>query len=435
MFSNKVKQLNHINYFNLGQYSFFIATFFLASALPISILFYLLSIIIFFKNKTISISNDFYNKLLLLSTGILLFSTINSVNNIKENISEFHLDIWISLFNWIPLFILFITSQIYLKTALQRMTFSKTLIAGTVPVLVSCALQGWFGVVGPFEIFNGLIVWYLDVIDFTDIAIAGLFSNRNYTAIWLSAVFAFSVFEFFNFNKHPYKNILIILINFMILYFAFYTLSRNALLTIFLTLMFVLRKFKLIFPLIFIYTFANLIFLNLFNRYEYFFSEVIGVNLKRFFILNIENFANFNRIDIFTNTASLIKESPLLGWGGSTFPLMYQLNGGQQSTQHSHNIILELAYNYGIPLAILLTFLVFKLLYDSYQKIFSQTSDFSNTSINKAWFASTIVVCVSHLTDITYYDGKISILIWILLSGIKCIIDDNIKNPDPQKSL
>ena len=75
----------------------------------------------------------------------------------KENISEFHLDIWISLFNWIPLFILFITSQIYLKTASQRERFSKFLIAGTIPVLVSCELQAWFGVVGPFKIFNGLI--------------------------------------------------------------------------------------------------------------------------------------------------------------------------------------------------------------------------------------------------------------------------------------
>ena len=29
---------------------------------------------------------------------------------------------------------------------------------------------------------------------------------------------------------------------------------------------------------------------------------------------------------------------------------MYELRGGIQSAQHSHNIILELAYNYGLPL-------------------------------------------------------------------------------------
>lgn len=433
MFFNNIKFFKSINGFVLGQNFFLIATFFLASALPISILFYLLSMIIFFKYKTISISKNAYNKILLLSTGIMVFSTFNSINNIKAYFSDINVGIWINLFNWIPLFLLFITSQFYLKTSLQRASFSKYLIAGTIPVLVSCALQGWFGLVGPFKIFNGLIVWYLDKLDYSDMAIAGLFSNRNYTAIWLSTVFAFSAYEFFNFNKNLYQKISIILINFTILYFSFFTFSRNALITIFLTLLILFRKIKLIIPLLFIYAFANLIYLKIFDKYEYFFSEVNGVNIKRFFILNIENFANFNRIDIFANTASLIKESPLLGWGGSTFPLMYRLSGGQQSTQHAHNIVLELAYNFGIPLAILLTFFVLKLLYESYQKIFFSTSDCPKTFINKAWFSATIVVCVSHLTDITYYDGKISILIWILLSGMKCIVDD--KDLDLQKKL
>ena len=435
MFLKKVTHLKKINSFDLGQNSFLIGTFFLASALPISMIFYLLSIIIFFKNKTISFTRDIYNQLLLISTGIMLFSTINSVNNFKAYSSDLNLDIWINLFNWIPFFLFFITTQSYLKTTLQRELFSKFLIAGTIPVIVSCALQGWFGVVGPFKIFNGLIVWYFDKLDYTDIAIAGLFSNRNYTAIWLSAVFAFSVSEFFNFSKNFYKKIFIILINFLILYFSFYTFSRNAVITILLTLIIVLRKIKLIFPFILIYTFANIIYLSIHSRYEIFFSEVIGFNLDRFFILNIENFANFNRIEIFSNTLNLIKQSPLLGWGGSTFPLMYKLSGGEQPTQHSHNIILELAYNFGIPLAMLLTFLVCKLIYDSYQKIFSQPLDFSKAFINISWFASTIVVCISHLSDITYYDGKISILIWILLSGIKCIIDDKNFNYRTEKNL
>ena len=435
MFLKKVTQLKQINSFDLGQNSFLIGTFFLASALPISIIFYLLSIIIFFKNKTISFTKDIYNQLLLISTGIMLFSTINSVNNIKAYSSDLNLDIWINLFNWIPLFLFFITTQSYLKTNLQRELFSKILIAGTIPVIVSCALQAWFGVVGPFKIFNGLIVWYFDKLDYTDIAIAGLFSNRNYTAIWLSAVFAFSVSEFFKFNKNFYKKIFIILINFMVLYFSFYTFSRNAVITILLTLIIILRKIKLIFPFIIIYTFANIIYLSIHSRYEIFFSEVIGFNFDRFFILNIENFANFNRIEIFSNTANLIKQSPLLGWGGSTFPLMYKLSGGQQPTQHSHNIILELAYNFGIPLAMLLTFLVCKLIYDSYKKIFSQPLYFSKALINISWFASTIVVCISHLSDITYYDGKISILIWILLSGMKCIIDDKNFNYLTEKNL
>ena len=45
-------------------------------------------------------------------------------------------------------------------------------------------------------------------------------------------------------------------------------------------------------------------------------------------------------------------------------------------------------------------------------------------TIHICWLTSTTVICINQLLDFTYYDGKISILIWILLSGIKSIIQD-----------
>ena len=47
------------------------------------------------------------------------------------------------------------------------------------------------------------------------------------------------------------------------------------------------------------------------------------------------------------------------------------------------------------------------------------------TNIDRYWFISTIVTLFSHMNDVTYYDGKISILIWLLLSGLKSIIEEN----------
>ena len=35
------------------------------------------------------------------------------------------------------------------------------------------------------------------------------------------------------------------------------------------------------------------------------------------------------------------------------------------------------------------------------------------------------IFLIAHLNDITYYDGKISILIWTLMAGLKCIVDEN----------
>ena len=46
---------------------------------------------------------------------------------------------------------------------------------------------------------------------------------------------------------------------------------------------------------------------------------------------------------------------------------------------------------------------------------------FENYLLNKTWIISCLLVLASHSNDITYYDGKISLLICILFSGLKCI--------------
>ena len=54
----------------------------------------------------------------------------------------------------------------------------------------------------------------------------------------------------------------------------------------------------------------------------------------------------------------------------------------------------------------------------------------SNESIfNKTWFVSILIFLIMHLTDITFYDGKISILACLLFAGLRNIIKEiNIKN-------
>ena len=45
-------------------------------------------------------------------------------------------------------------------------------------------------------------------------------------------------------------------------------------------------------------------------------------------------------------------------------------------------------------------------------------------STTRALYSSVLVALIFHMTDVTYYDGKISILIWVLLSSLKCIFGD-----------
>ena len=120
----------------------------------------------------------------------------------------------------------------------------------------------------------------------------------------------------------------------------------------------------------------------------------------------------------------MIIQNPILGWGASTFSHFYKLNSGIQNVQHTHNIFLELAFNYGIPLALLLTGFILNLLINCYQLIYFNFLKNTKLLIDLCWLTSTTVICINQISDLTYYDGKISILIWILLSGVKCIIQD-----------
>ena len=419
MLTKYIKYLNFKNPNEWGQNSFYIGTFFLGSALPISIIFYLISIYIVLVTKKIKYFKDKYNLILLICTGIMIFCSLNSALFIEEFNPKEKENILINLFNWIPLFILFICSNFYLNSPKKRKTFSKFLIASTVPIILSCILQYWFGIHGEFKTLKGLIVWYMEKVNYSEITISGLFSNRNYTGIWLSSVLAFSFYEFRTLNNNWFRKSFITVLNLSIIYFTFYTFSRNAIIGIVIILIISLNKYRFIYPLFLIYTLLNLIILNL--PYNSFF---ISNNIKRFFILNLDNFLKFNRVEIFTVASKLISESPIFGWGASTFPKMYELRGGIQSAQHSHNIILELAYNYGLPLSILLSGFVFFLLFNCAKLTIFKNSSHSDLLINKYWVASSVVVTISHLSDITYYDGKISILIWLLLSGLRCILKE-----------
>ena len=62
-----------------------------------------------------------------------------------------------------------------------------------------------------------------------------------------------------------------------------------------------------------------------------------------------------SRIEIFQNAISLIKENLLFGWGGGTFPnIIFNKTGIWLG--HTHNLFIELAFNYGIIPALIVLF-------------------------------------------------------------------------------
>ena len=112
-----------------------------------------------------------------------------------------------------------------------------------------------------------------------------------------------------------------------------------------------------------------------------------------------------------------------MGWGASTFGVLYLIKSDISPATHTHNIILELAYNYGVFISLILTFFISNLLFKSWI-LLKKERDIQIALIDKLWIISAFSSVIFHMNDFPYYDGKISILFWLLLAGIKCILDE-----------
>ena len=407
--------------FDIGEKSFLFGVFFLSSALPLSIIFFLVSIIISLNINKLIFLKDKYNRILFLCSGLMIISCLNSILNLSNITNQTALNIFISLGNWLPMFILFFSSQIYLKTYEKRKVFSKFVTAGTVPVIFSCALQYIFNIYGPFETLNGLIVWYQEPLGIKS-GVTGLFSNQNYTGFWLSSLMVFSIYEMRNGIINSKNKIVTLLITASLAYFSILTNSRNAVLGLLISIFSSLkRKYLLLLPIGISIVFAlkRLILNNLYNFYYIFDNSL----LSKLFTFDIANYSDYPRLKIYSFTFKSIFEKPIFGWGPSTFSTIDKSNL-ISNFQHSHNIILELAFSFGIPLTIIMGFFLLKLIKNTFIKTFKNGRNSDAYLINKTWYYAVIIVVASQISDITYYDGKISILIWILLAGIKCIVEE-----------
>ena len=333
LINNSILKIKDIN--DLGLKTFYCGVFFLSTALPISIIFFLISITISIKINKRLFLKDKYNIVLLISIGLITLSNLKAITNIDSEITTNDSTILLGLMNWIPYFILFFTSQNYLNNLENRKVFAKVIIASTIPVIFSCILQAWFKIYGPFDLFN-LIVWFQKPLK--ENAVSGLFSNQNYTGLWLSSVLAFALCEIRMIKNILYKKFIMTNILLAIIYFIILTLSRNAILGMFVSFYLVIKKkyFYLV-SLIF----STILFLTIIFMY---------LNNKLIVLLNNFNTINFPRLEIYKISTKLIFKNPILGWGSSTFPENYRLNGGLHNAQHSHNMLIELAHNHGFPI-------------------------------------------------------------------------------------
>ncbi len=427
----------------IGQYCFYIGTTLLSTTIFISGLFFLISLVISIISKKSYFKKDNWDLTLFIFSIILVLNSIN-ISLIENNNSAYILlkdlfwdssAVWIGLFNWIPYFLVFFGLQIYLKTEVQRIRFAKCLFIGIIPVILGLLLQKWFQITGPFIFLDGLIVFYLKPIEPLG-GFAGIFNNPNYTGLWLACSLPFSYAILKNHKNKNIKLTFIVTIIITTIYCILSTNSRNSFLGIIISTVIMLGiKFLIITLLVFGFLYFLLLEIGTFP-----FLGSLGVEellpkhiFNKLFQTNYLSNIQFPRIDIWSKTIKLIFEKPLLGWGAATFPILYSIRGGIQEAQHTHNMPLEIAQTNGIPAAIILTSFVTYLFLKAFKVVFIKNKN-SESIINKAWTTSFLIIIISHITDVTYYEGRLSLLIWLLMAGLKCIIDEEKIEPSPNKS-
>jgi len=423
MLTNNFLKYAKKNDLNIGKSSFLAGVFLLPTAFAISGLFLLFSLVLSFSKSKFCFLKDKLNLLVIIAIGMILFSSlINNINLIPRVLPDLENSfLFLNLFNWIPPLLGFIGFQSYVKTEDDRLIFSKYLLSGTVPVIASCLFQLFFDLHGPFQIFNGLIIWFQKPLEDTG-GVSGLFSNRNYAGIWLSINLPFGIYLIKKNLKYKIKSLSILFITFLISYLIINTNSKNALLSMISTMIvfFGIKTFFIIsIGIIFFFFILNL--LPTLNILEFMPETFLRIKRLTFFI-------NTPRLVIFRSALNFIFQRPFLGWGSGTFALIYLAKDNMWSPpfvfhkfQHTHNLFLEMAFNFGIPISLLLTSIAFYIFYKSLKVSYSNDKKDDYQNLNKAWISASIVIFLIHLSDMTFYDGRVSMLICILFSGLRCI--------------
>jgi len=410
---------------------FYTGIFLLASAPSISsAMLFIAGVISSIKNK--SYFKDYWNIPFFFS-GLLIFLSCIS-NSFRLNligIPEYEINLlWLGIVNWIPYFWAFWALQNYSNNSIKRKIISLLLLFGSLPVILTGFCQYFFKIHGPFTLFGGLITWYSRPILNYD-GMSGLFNNANYTGTWLNIIWPIALILFIESKNRFNQKVIPLLFLISTAACLILTYSRNAWLIFLISSIIILgyKSLRWIVPILIVIASAVLLSIGTIeNSYLINLSRNIVPELiwnYRFSTFGLENFSSFGRIEIWDTAIKLIIERPFWGWGAASFPFIFEiLNGAYKG--HTHNLPLELAVSFGLPVAILIIGTILYIFYISRKNIFTSKNYINENRYDIAWWTSSISIFVSQLFDIQYFDIRIALIFWIFIGGLRNNI--NIKN-------
>ena len=415
-----------IKILNNKSFLFFrIGIFLLVSIPSVSSIFFLVALVNSLNKNFKKITSNKWNYPILIAFITLIISPLFSRNNLEGWSSYLN---WIGLGNWLPYFLCFFGFQYYTNTYSNRKKIITSFIAGSFPFIVSVFGQYFFNWYGPFNILNNLIVWYQRPLPDSH-GVTGLFNNQNYAATWLLTLWPMCLASLKEKKINKIKKLINLAFIFSILICLILTRSRNGWFGTIISLPLIggiYLKIFLIIVVLFLILLIGIYTNSFFNLgFNIKISSIIPDFIKNeFLVLGFENINNFERVKIWSQSINLILEKPLFGWGAGTFALLIDSKLGSWYG-HPHNISLELAHSYGLPISFLLTCTIIFILYKSFKVIYLKSKSDKYNLFDKAWWTSSFTLSISQMVDIQYFDFRIGITYWILFAGLISIINSN----------
>lgn len=417
---------NYFNNYLNKNFSFILfctGLFLLPSAFVISAIFFLISLLIStFKLREYLYLDKFNISFLIGSLLILLSAFMHSINN--QNLVKYDLDIsltWIGLANWLPFLWCFWGFKPFLNDPEKRRICGLILLSGTIPVLLSGLGQVFLNWHGPFSTFFDLIIWYQRPLKEVT-GLTGLFNNANYAGSWLNVIWPFSLAFLIDSRKNIFDKISIYAFIFGISLSIILTNSRSSWLGIVIgtILLYGQKSYKIVVTLLI--AISIIITATIFPFFGTPVQNITRSLIPESIWMEFSDF-QYSRIEIWHKALETIFNHPIFGTGASSFPQIFEFQTGLWKG-HAHNLPLELIISYGIPAGLFILIPIFLITYLSIKYILSSRGRKEFSINDQAWITSLVVLLLSQMVDVQYFDGRISIILWVLLSGAKNIIDE-----------
>ena len=105
--------------------------------------------------------------------------------------------------------------------------------------------------------------------------------------------------------------------------------------------------------------------------------------MEYYYLFNKSSLQSINSI------LNIINQNLFSGYGAGSFPKIYsQFNGSYEGIQHTHNIFLELAFNHGIIVSLLILITMVSSILLASKKYFLENKSQTLINVDKAWIIS-----------------------------------------------